>query len=102
MRQLYFQIFSGIPKIFLMQYCRGDDYGYAQPVEVRLSKRAFAAPPGSPSVQKKTMTVPAVSDIIIINSTIPGYVANRNTVRGTWMVQCLGNFFDILDFTFCK
>ena len=79
-----------------MQYCRGDDYGYAQPVQLTLKSRQLAssAAPGSSSAPKKTITVPAVSDIIIVNSTIPGYVANRNTVRGTWLVQCLGRSFN--------
>lgn len=28
-------------------------------------------------------------DFLIANATIPGYVAHRNTIRGSWFVECV-------------
>ena len=36
---------------------------------------------------------PTVEDMLIAWSTIPGYVANRNTVRGSWFVECITRVF---------
>jgi len=32
--------------------------------------------------------IPGVTDVLIANSTVPGFVSNRNTRDGTWFVQC--------------
>ncbi len=32
---------------------------------------------------------PTWEDMVILFSTIPGYVANRNFYRGTWLIECL-------------
>ena len=77
-RQSDNKLFEGKPKVFLFQYCRVAEQ---------------AATSGTRGPRSKTRTPPPVSDILIINSTIPGYVSLRNTVRGSWVVQCLGNFY---------
>jgi len=69
----------GKPKVFLLQYCR-----VAEETLVPMDTRGL---------RSKTRTPPPVSDVLLINSTIPGYVSLRNTVRGSWAVQCLVKVF---------
>ena len=71
-------MFTGKPKVFLLQYCRLAELSLVPKV---------SRGPGS-----KTRSPPPVSDVLLINSTIPGHVSLRNTVRGSWVVQCLGNY----------
>jgi len=79
-------ILIGIPKLFIFSCCRGDDL--AEKIQVN-------KPPGSTAIETDSrenfFSVPAVSDVLIVNSTIPGYVSNRNTANGTWLIQCLAS-----------
>eukprot|EP00092_Neocalanus_flemingeri_P006957 GFUD01007509.1.p1 GENE.GFUD01007509.1~~GFUD01007509.1.p1 ORF type:complete len:188 (+),score=53.68 GFUD01007509.1:33-566(+) len=68
---------QGKPKLFLLQYCRGDehDLGVLRGTQVDSFK------------------LPEVTDILIANSTVPGFVSNRNTQQGSWFFQCLVEVF---------
>ena len=82
---------QGVPKLFLLQYCRGDelDFGIEGSFEV---ERSFASSLESSPLQT-TPKLPNVTDILIANSTVPGYVSNRNIHHGTWFFQCLVSVF---------
>ena len=93
----------GKPKLFILQSCRGfcQDYG--------TTTRIDDLPPYNDinDVHEKTVTdaeifneprpieirSPTVEDILIAYSTIPGYVANRDTVRGSWFIECICKVF---------
>ena len=81
----------GKPKLFIFQSCRGhaDDPG----VSATLTDGQEA--PGAIGARIETGERRDVSweDMIIAYSTLPGYVANRNTLHGTWFVQCLCKVF---------
>lgn len=75
----------GKPKLFLLQYCRGEklDYGNSVPLDRDLNKDKLRFGP----------KLPTVADILIANSTVPGFVSNRNTRHGTWFFQCFIQVF---------
>ena len=77
---------QGIPKLFLLQYCRGEelDAGVEKLEKLRKVDINFSSP------LKK---LPAVTDILIANSTVPGFVSNRNIQHGTWFFQCFIKVF---------
>ena len=77
---------QGIPKLFLLQYCRGEELDFG--VEVR----GFASSLESAPLQNPPK-LPSVTDILIANSTVPGFVSNRNIHHGTWFFQCLVSVF---------
>eukprot|EP00092_Neocalanus_flemingeri_P101353 GFUD01129594.1.p1 GENE.GFUD01129594.1~~GFUD01129594.1.p1 ORF type:complete len:249 (-),score=72.43 GFUD01129594.1:482-1123(-) len=82
---------QGKPKLFLLQYCRGDelDFGVEVSSKVRLLGSRAATQVDCPTFSK----LPTVTDILIANSTVPGFVSNRNTKHGTWFFQCLVEVF---------
>ena len=55
------------------------------------AKRSFATPKKIP--KKSPPKLPSVTDILIANSTVPGFVSNRNIRHGTWFFQCLLEVF---------
>ena len=93
----------GKPKLFILQACRGfcQDYGTPPrmtdlpiPNEVKdssektdIDSEVFNLPPSL------KLLSPTVEDILIAYSTIPGYVANRDTVRGSWFIECICKVF---------
>eukprot|EP00092_Neocalanus_flemingeri_P028345 GFUD01030782.1.p1 GENE.GFUD01030782.1~~GFUD01030782.1.p1 ORF type:complete len:349 (-),score=99.63 GFUD01030782.1:482-1528(-) len=80
---------QGKPKLFLLQYCRGGelDLGVEVPSEFR-----DALPVDKLKLQRISK-LPAVTDFLIANSTVPGFVSNRNMKYGTWFFQCLVEVF---------
>ena len=78
----------------MLQCCRGEELGYAETVVLADDK--YGPPPGASAPKTRTVQIPIVKDIIIMNATVPGFVANRNTVKGSWFVQCLGWFLNDL------
>ena len=77
---------QGIPKLFLLQYCRGNEKDLGIEKFRNTTKPSSALAPGASKI-------PNVTDILIANSTVPGYVSNRNIHHGTWFFQCLVNVF---------
>ena len=78
-----FAVLKGKPKLFLLQYCRGENIDLGVPVR---SKR-FSV--------KSTKTQIFLEDILIANSTVPGFASNRNTVHGSWFFQEDADHMDI-------
>ena len=76
-----FAVLKGKPKLFLLQYCRGENIDLGVPVR---SKRFFTLKKAEPIF---------LEDILIANSTVPGFASNRNTVQGSWFFQCLTKVF---------
>jgi len=93
---------KGKPKFFILQACRGDEVDYGTLPEITLTDgheatdarvvdpgpAAAAAPP--PSTGHKELSW---EDMIIAYATLPGYVANRDTYRGTWFIESLVQIF---------
>ena len=77
-----FKALSGKPKLFLLQYCRGEDIDFGVPSIFSLDETHD--PFSYMEVEEVTL-----EDILIANSTVPGYVSNRNTHHGSWFFQCL-------------
>ena len=44
-----------------------------------------------PSIERAK--VPTVEDMLIAYATIPGYVANRDNMRGTWFIESICKVF---------
>eukprot|EP00092_Neocalanus_flemingeri_P087186 GFUD01109983.1.p1 GENE.GFUD01109983.1~~GFUD01109983.1.p1 ORF type:complete len:244 (+),score=68.60 GFUD01109983.1:101-733(+) len=82
---------QGKPKLFLLQYCRGDelDFGVEVSSKVKLLGSRARTQVDCPTFSK----LPTVTDILIANSTVPGFVSNRNTQQGSWFFQCLVEVF---------
>merc|ERR1719186_576472 len=75
---------KGKPKIFIFQACRGskEDFGIIENVKEATRSGAM----GSDTSRFKRD--PTWEDMLIIHSTIPGYVAMRDHYTGAWFVQC--------------
>jgi len=85
----------GKPKYFLIQSCRG--------LEVDLGVQTDGPEPGENNVDINGILLsnfsapspfnlsrnPSYEDMIVSYATIPGFVAYRNNVRGSWFVQSL-------------
>ena len=84
---------KGKPKFFIFQACRGDDVDYGtiprletqQSMSCAVDARAYRVPDGVTTIAKD----PTWEDMVILFATVPGYVANRNLYRGTWLIECL-------------
>ena len=90
----------GKPKFFILQGCRGLIHDCGTPIRLfgtifdhknndahgctRSDAEVFNAP-GTTELRSS----PTVEDMLIACSTIPGYVSNRDTIRGSWFIECL-------------
>ena len=96
----------GKPKFFIFQACRGHNQDYGTPTRLShcldesgnievldiperttTDAEIFNIPP---CVEVRS---PTVEDFLIACSTIPGYVSNRDTVRGSWFIECICKVF---------
>jgi len=82
---------QGLPKLFLLQYCRGDELDFG--VEESFTETRGTVRPLESAPILKAPKLPSATDILIANSTIPGFVSNRNTKHGAWFFQCLETVF---------
>ena len=80
---------QGKPKLFLFQYCRGGEMDYGVETDSKKGNRKQKSNDQLMMAPK----LPLVADILIANSTIPGFVSNRNIRHGTWFFQCFIEVF---------
>ena len=106
---------KGKPKFFIVQACRGEaqDFGleqlsspsvqfYSTKDETDAKKiPATKFEDGMQSMRRRSKTFSEFSrkkelsweDMVIAFSTLPGYVSNRDTMKGTWFVESLCRIF---------
>lgn len=83
------------PKIFIVQACRGDSRDRGA-IRTEQDGKIMAdirpqSPPGNfcpAPTNGSGELLPSNEDILVCYSTVPGYVANRDTERGTWYINC--------------
>ena len=93
----------GKPKFFILQGCRGLIHDYGTPIHLfgtisdhknidasgcTLSDAEVFNGPRTTELRS-----PTVEDMLIACSTIPGYVSNRDTIRGSWFIECICKVF---------
>ena len=97
------KLLSGKPKFFILQGCRGLIHDYGTPIRLfdlpfdHADTDAISCTVSDAEVFSAThpteLLSPTVEDILIACSTIPGYVANRDTIRGSWFIESLCKVF---------
>merc|ERR1719341_159634 len=92
------------PKLFLFQACRGDNLERGVPVDspdshvATFGQSAVSASADEANLSKdndlkKSFLDVSTSDMLIVYATLPGYVALRDTVDGTYFVQSVCKIF---------
>ena len=85
----------GKPKYFLIQSCRGLDVDLGvqtdgpEPGENNVDINGVLLSNFSAPTPFNLSRTPSYEDMIVSYATIPGFVAYRNNVRGSWFVQSL-------------
>lgn len=86
--------FSGKPKFFILQACRGDKWNHA--ISKLPANDQARIVPDSASVrysQQHIPELPEYSDMVVAYATIPGYVAIRDVVSGSWFIESICKVF---------
>ncbi|EZA52163.1 Caspase-2 [Ooceraea biroi] len=80
------------PKIFVFQLCRGKKV--QKPVaQSRVSIDSFAFANTNKDECVRRLTTRKYSDMLIVQSTLPGHVAYRDKITGSWFIQILCKVF---------
>jgi len=84
-------------------FFRGDDPDYGTTITIPRLEQApgteVDAQPFITSLERASaplssaVKVPTVEDMLIAYATIPGYVANRDNMRGTWFIEAICKVF---------
>ena len=84
-------------------FFRGDDPDYGTTITIPRLEQApgteVDAEPFRASLERASaplstmLKVPTVEDMLIAYATIPGYVANRDNMRGTWFIESICKVF---------
>ena len=93
----------GKPKFFILQGCRGLIHDYGTPIHLfgtisdhkNIDARGctLSDAEGFNAPRTTELRSPTVEDMLIACSTIPGYVSNRDTIRGSWFIECICKVF---------
>ena len=93
----------GKPKFFILQGCRGLIHDYGTPIHLfgtisdhkNIDARGCTLndAEGFNAPRTTELRSPTVEDMLIACSTIPGYVSNRDTIRGSWFIECICKVF---------
>nr|AEK20833.1 caspase-5 isoform a [Bombyx mori] len=75
--------FTDLPKVFIFQACRGENEDFVQ------GGGALAPDPLPLHHAEK----PLYSNILIANSTLPGFISHRDVKAGSWYIQVLCEVF---------
>ncbi|KAL0130803.1 hypothetical protein PUN28_002425 [Cardiocondyla obscurior] len=83
------------PKIFIFQLCRGKkvqkDVAHSR---ITTDTCVFAEPTDIPNLKlPRIQTTRNYSDMLVVQSTLPGYVSYRDGVTGSWFIQILCKVF---------
>ena len=100
---------KGKPKLFIVQSCRGPRFDYGVdastaplPSEGQLADASAINP--HRHRRQSGGSFPSQTDILILYSSTPGYVAYRDFETGTWLVNCIDTVFrdHAHEFDLCK
>jgi len=82
---------QGKPKMFLLQACRGSKNDFGIVPETGATRSGGQSATGLKTIedQYKYKKRPCWEDMLIVYSTIPGYIAMRDHYTGAWFVRCL-------------
>ena len=82
---------QGKPKFFIFQACRGD--ADDQGVIHGFSSSMYSSTTETDAAPFAPRKRASFTDMLIGYATIPGYVANRDTVKGSWYIECICKVF---------
>lgn len=79
------------PKLFFIQACRGSnhDYGIYDTTTCTVSDAAPVKTANS-KVRRELKEMNRLNDVLIVNSTLDGFVSLRNEISGSWFGDALG------------
>ncbi|KAJ8011734.1 hypothetical protein DPEC_G00061330 [Dallia pectoralis] len=77
------------PKLFFIQACRGKDKQEGVPVNKKRKVEEMDKLTATDDGSDQEYTVPEHSDFLIVRSNVEQYVSFRQSINGSWFIQCL-------------